>query len=120
MVKSKEIPKEVCAQSGIPAIFALLDRYEGEKKLIFNQYNFYITREPKTSRFQRRKFSVPFGITFCVGKYKYSIESVQSFHFGFYEIDGCNIFLFFFDKNPRKKIIQSIRNVNAYPNKSNG
>ena len=60
-----------------------------------------------------------FGVIFCVGKYKYSIESVQSFYFGFYKKDGCNIFSFL-EKKRRKKIIQSIRNANAYPNKSNG
>ena len=84
-----------------------------------NQYNFYITRKPNTSRFQRRTFSEPFGVIFCVGKYKYSIESVQSFYFGPHKKDGCNIFSFL-EKKRRKKIIQSIRNVNAYPNKSNG
>ena len=84
-----------------------------------NQYNFYITRKPNTSIFQRRKFSVRFGVIFCAGKCKYSIESVQSFYFGFCEKDGYNIFSFF-DKKRRKRIIQSIRNGNAYPNKSNG
>ena len=83
-----------------------------------NQYNFYITRKPNTSRFQRRTFSEPFGVIFCVGKYKYSIESVQSFYFGPHKKDGCNIFSFL-EKKRRKKIIQSIRNVNAYPTKSN-
>ena len=72
-----------------------------------------------TLRFQRRKFSVRFGVIFCVGKYKYSTESVQSFYFGFYQKGECNIFSFL-EKKWRKKIIQSIRNVNAYPNKSNG
>ena len=43
----------------------------------------------------------------------------QSFYFGFYKKDGCNIFPLL-EKKPRKKIIQSICNVNAYPNKSNG
>ena len=65
------------------------------------------------------KFSMLFGVIFCIAKYKYSIGSVQSFYFGFYKKDGCNIFLFS-EKKRRKKIIQSIRNVNAYPNKSNG
>ena len=84
-----------------------------------NQYNFYITRKPNTSRFQRRTFSEPFGVIFCVGKYKYSIESVQSFYFGPHKKDGCNIFSFL-EKKRRKKIIQSICNINAYPNRSNG
>ena len=52
-------------------------------------------------------------------KYKYSIESAQSFYFGFYKKDGCNIFIFL-EKKRRNKIIQSIRNINEYPNKSNG
>ena len=56
---------------------------------------------------------------FCVAKYKYSTENVQSCYFGFYKKDGCNIFPFL-EKKRRKKIIQSIRNVNAYLNKSNG
>ena len=65
------------------------------------------------------KFSMPFGVIFCIAKYKYSIESVQSFYFGFYKKDGCNIFSFL-EKKRRKKIIQSICNVNTYSNKSNG
>ena len=51
-------------------------------------------------------------------KYKYILESVQSFYFGFYKKDGCNIFSFL-EKKSRKEI-QSIRDVNAYPNKSDG
>ena len=78
-----------------------------------------MTRKPSTSRFQRRKFSMSFGVIFCVAKYKHSIESAQSFYFGFYKKDGCNIFSFL-DKKRRNKIIQSIRNVNPYPNKSYG
>ena len=57
-----------------------------------------------------------FGVTFCVAKYKYTIGSVQSFYFGFYKKDGCNIFPFL-EKKSRKKIIRFIRNVNAYPSK---
>ena len=60
-----------------------------------------------------------FGVIFYAAKGKYSIGNVQSFYFGFFKIDGYNIFLFL-EKKCRKKIIQSIRNVNAYPNKSNG
>ena len=45
--------------------------------------------------------------------------TAQSFYFGFYKENGCNIFPFL-EKKRRNKIIQSIRNVNAYPNKSNG
>ena len=60
-----------------------------------------------------------FGVIFCVTKYKHSIESAQSFYFGFYKKDGCNIFSFL-EKKRRNKIIQSIRNVNPYPNKSYG
>ena len=48
-----------------------------------------------------------------------SIGSVQSFYFGFNEKEGA-IFFLFLEKKRRKKTIQSIRNVNAYPNKSNG
>ena len=59
-----------------------------------NQYNFYIRRKSNTSRFQRRKFPIHFGVLFCVAKYKYGIESVQSFYFGFYQKGGCNIFPF--------------------------
>ena len=84
-----------------------------------NQYNFYITRKPNPSKFQRRKFSMPFGVTFSVAKYKYSIGSVQWFYFGFYKKDECNIFSFLEEKS-RKKIIKSICNINAYPNESNG
>ena len=62
---------------------------------------------------------MPFGVTFCVGKYKYSTERVQSFYFGFNKKDWCNIFSFL-EKKRRKKIIQSIRNIDAYPNKTNG
>ena len=61
---------------------------------------------------------MPFGVIFCVAKYKYSIESVQAFYFGFYKKDGCIIFSFL-EKKHRKKIIQSIRDVNTYPIKSN-
>ena len=61
---------------------------------------------------------MPFGVIFCAAKCKYSIESIQPFYFGFYEKDGGNIF-HFLEKRRRKKIIQSILNVNAYPNKSN-
>ena len=60
-----------------------------------------------------------FGVIFFVAKYKYSIGSAQLFYFGFYKKDGCNIFPFL-KKKRRKKTIQSIRDVNAYPNKSNG
>ena len=62
---------------------------------------------------------MPFGVTFFVTKYKYSIGSFQSFYFGFYKKDGCNIFPFL-EKKRRKMIIQSIRNVNGYTNKSKG
>ena len=62
---------------------------------------------------------MPFGVTFCVAKYKYTIGSVQSFYFGFYKKDGCNIFPFL-EKKRRKMIIQSIRNVNGHTNKSKG
>ena len=57
-----------------------------------------------------------FGIIFYVAKDKYSIGSVQSFYFGFYKKDVCNIFSL--EKKRRKKINEFIRNVNA--NKSNG
>ena len=60
-----------------------------------------------------------FGVIFYVAKYKIGIEKVQSFYFGFYKKYGCDIFSFL-EKKRRKKIFQSIRNVNAYPNKSNG
>ena len=60
-----------------------------------------------------------FGVIFYVTKGKYSMGTVQSFYFGFYKENGCNIFPFL-EKKRRNKIIQSIRNVNAYPNKSNG
>ena len=60
-----------------------------------------------------------FGVIFYVTKDKYSIGCVQSFYFGFYKKDRCNI-LPFLEKKRRKKIIQSIHNGNAYPNKSNG
>ena len=48
-----------------------------------------------------------------------NIGSVQSFYFGFCKNHGYNIFRFL-EKKRRKEIIQSIRNVNAYPNKLNG
>ena len=60
-----------------------------------------------------------FRVIFYVAKDKYSVEIVQSFYFGFYKKDGLNIFPFL-EKKGRKKIIKSIRNVNAYPNKLNG
>ena len=62
---------------------------------------------------------MPFVVIFFVAKYKYGIESVQSFYLEFYKKDGCNIFSFL-EKKRRKTIIQSMRNVNAHPNKSNG
>ena len=62
---------------------------------------------------------MPFGVIFCVVKCKYSIESVQSFYFGFHKKDEYYIFSFL-EKKRRMKIFQSIRNVNVYPNKSNG
>ena len=90
-----------------------------KKRTVTKIINFYITRKSNTSRFERQKVSIPFGVTFCIAKYKCSIGSVKSFYFGFYKKDWCNIF-HFLEKKRRKKIIQSIRNVNAYPNKSNG
>ena len=58
-----------------------------------------------------------FNAFFPFVKYKYGIESVQLFFFGFYKKDGKNAR--FYKKKCRKKKIQSIRNVNAYPTKSN-
>ena len=60
-----------------------------------------------------------FGVIFYVAKDKYSVGSIKSFYFGFYKRDGCNIFPFL-EKKGRRKIIKSVRNVNAYPNKLNG
>ena len=60
-----------------------------------------------------------FVVIFYVSKDKYGIGSVQSFYFIFLKKDGWNIFPFLKNKR-RKKITQSIRNVNPYPNKSNG
>ena len=62
---------------------------------------------------------MPFVVIFCVAKYKYSIESVQSFYLGIYKKDGCNIFSIL-EKKRKRTIIQSMRNVNAHSNRSNG
>ena len=39
-----------------------------------------------------------------IAKHIYSIESVQSFYFGFYEKDGCNI-IYFLEKKRRNPFV---------------
>ena len=60
-----------------------------------------------------------FGAYYYAEKYKYGAGIVQQFYFGLYKKDECNIFPFLVKKR-RKKLIQSIRIVSAYPNKLNG
>ena len=60
-----------------------------------------------------------FGVCHYAAKYKYGAGSVQSFYFRLYKNDECNSFPFLVKKR-KNKIIQSIRNIRAYPNKSIG
>ena len=61
--------QDSCNFSSLLSLMSLRSVKEKANFYENNQYNFLITRKPNTSRFQRRKFSVPFGVIFCVAKY---------------------------------------------------
>ena len=59
-----------------------------------------------------------FGVIFYVENTNIVREVSNHFNFRFNKKDRCNIFPYL-EKKRGKKIIQPIRAVNAYPNKSN-